>query len=81
MSTRNKAPYQSGVIYIPARKKKHILDAKRSVVRIDPKVYNALVDIYNDSTLPMSVIASMLILDAAGRVQFVKEDEDDYETV
>ena len=80
MNTRNKSTYQSGAIYIPLKRKKHILDAKRTVVRIDPKAYNALVDIYNDSTLPMSVIASMLILDAAGRVQFVKEDEED-ETV
>lgn len=77
MSTRNKAPYQSGVIYIPARKKKHILDAKRSVARIGSKAYNALVDIYNDSTLPMAQIASMLICDAAARVEFVKGDEDD----
>lgn len=34
-------------------------------------------DVINESTLPMSVIASMLICNAARRVQFVKEDEGD----
>lgn len=34
-------------------------------------------DVINESTLPMSVIASMLICDAAKRVRLVKEEEDD----
>lgn len=66
------------IIYIPAKRRKPIPEGQRAVVRVDSSAYNALVDIYNESTLPMSVIASMLICcNAAGRVQFVKEDEGD----
>ena len=65
------------IIYIPAKRRKPIPDGQRAVVRVDSSAYNALVDIYNESTLPMSVIASMRICNAAGRVQFVKEDEGD----
>ena len=65
------------VIYIPAKRRKPIPERQRAVVRVDSSAYNALVDIYNESTLPMSVIASMLICNAAGRVQFVKEEEGD----
>ena len=65
------------IIYIPAKRCKPIPEGQRAVVWVDSIAYNALVDIYNESTLPMSVIASMLICNAAGRVQFVKEEESD----
>lgn len=66
-----------GYIYIPAKRRQPIPTGQRAVVWVNSDAYNALVDIYNESTLPMSVIASMLICNAAGRVQFVKEDEGD----
>lgn len=53
MNTRNKSTYQSRVIYIPAKRRNPIPDGQSAVVRIDSNAYNALVDIYNDSTLPM----------------------------
>lgn len=65
------------IIYIPAKRRKPIPEGQRAVVRVDSSAYNALVDIYNESTLPMAQIASMLICNAAGRVEFVKGDEDD----
>lgn len=65
------------IIYIPAKCRKPIPEGQRAVVLVDSSAYNALVDIYNESTLPMSVIASMLVCNAAGRVQFVKEEEGD----
>lgn len=49
----------------------------RAVVRVNSDAYNALVDIYNESTPPMAQIASMLICNAAQRVRLVKEEEDD----
>lgn len=52
------------IIYIPAKRRKPIPEGQRAVVRVDSSAYNALVDIYNESTLPMSVIASMLICNA-----------------
>lgn len=78
---KNENAKDVSVIYIPAKRRMTIPDGQRAVVRVSSDAYNALVDIYNESTLPMAQIASMLICDAAKRVQFVKEDEDDYETV
>ena len=63
-------------IYIPAKQRKPVPENQRVVVRIDAKAYNALVEIYNESTLPMSAIASLLICEAAKRVEYIKEEED-----
>jgi len=59
-------------IRIPARKKKPVQG--QQVIRITEEAYNALVDIYNESTLSMKELASILITDAAKRVVFDKED-------
>lgn len=60
-----------GMIHIPARKKKSTAD--QMVVKITPEAYNVLVDIYNESTLSMKQIASLLIVESADRVVFDKE--------
>lgn len=58
-------------IHIPARRKE---PAKgRQVIRVSEEAYNALVDIYNESTLSMSQIASMIILESLDRIVFDKE--------
>ena len=59
-------------IHIPARRKKPIEDS-RPVVRVSREAYNALVDIYNESTLSMTQIASLLILSSVDRVVYDKE--------
>ena len=64
-------------IYIPAKRRQPIPTGQRAVVRVNSDAYNALVDIYNESTLPMAQIASMLICDAAKRVRLVKEEDDE----
>jgi len=46
----------------------------QQVVRISEDAYNVLVDIYNESTLSMKELASILILDASKRVVLDKED-------
>lgn len=38
-----------GKIHIPARKKKMV--EEQAVIRLTPQAYNALVEIYNESTL------------------------------
>lgn len=59
-------------IHIPARKK---ASAKgQQVIRVSEDAYNALVDIYNESSLSMKEVASILILNAAKRVVYDKED-------
>ena len=60
-----------GKIPIPARKKQRT--EEQAVVRLSPEAYNVLVDIYNESTLSLSQIASLLIVEAADRVVFDKE--------
>lgn len=62
-----------GKIHIPARKKQPV--AEQTVIRITPEAYNVLVDIYNESTLSIKQIASLLIVESANRVVFDKEEE------
>lgn len=60
-----------GKIHIPARRKEPVKG--RQVIRVSEEAYNALVDIYNESTLSMSQIASMIILESLDRIVFDKE--------
>ena len=46
---------KDGMIHIPARKKQSI--EQSSPVRLPKEAYNALVEIYNESTMSMSQIA------------------------
>lgn len=43
-----------GKIHIPARRKQPVGD--QMVVKVTPEAYNALVDIYNESTLSLTVM-------------------------
>lgn len=52
-----------GKIHIPARRKRPVDD--QMVVKVTPEAYNALVEIYNESTLSLKQIASLLIVKAA----------------
>ena len=61
-----------GLIHIPARKKQPV--EEQTVVKLTPEAYNALVDIYNESTLSLNQIASLLIVKSVDRVVFDKED-------
>lgn len=47
-------------IRIPARKKQPATDKDNPVVKVSPEAYNALVEIYNESTISMKDIASLL---------------------
>ena len=60
-----------GKIDIPARRKQPVGD--QMVVKVTPEAYNALVDIYNESTLSLKQIASLLIVKAAEQVVYDKE--------
>lgn len=52
-------------IRIPARKKQPATDKDNPVVKVSPEAYNALVEIYNESTISMKDIASLLIVEEA----------------
>ena len=62
-----------GMIHITARKKQPVIE--QTVVKLTPEAYNTLVDIYNESTLSLKQIASLLIVNAADRVVYDKEEE------
>ena len=45
-------------------------------MRVSAEAYNALIDIYNESTLSMKEIATILILETADKVVYDKGEED-----
>lgn len=63
---------RDGKIHIPAKRKEYAKG--QPVIRISDDAYNALVDIYNESTLSMKELASLIILESVDRVVFDKED-------
>lgn len=60
-------------IHIPARKKQPA--SEQAAVKLTPEAYNTLVEIYNESTLSLKQIASLLIMEAADKVVYDKEDK------
>ena len=61
-------------IRIPARKKQLVTDKDNPVVKVSTGAYNALVEIYNESTLSMKDIASLLIIEGNKHVVYDKEE-------
>lgn len=61
-------------IRIPARKKQSETDKDNPVVKVSPDAYNELVEIYNESTLSMKDIASLLIIEGSKHVVYEKEE-------
>lgn len=61
-----------GKIHIPGRKRSKTSSSE--VIRISPTAYNCLVEIYNESTLSMSQIASLLITKSIDRIVYDKEE-------
>lgn len=63
-----------GRIHIPARHRK--ITQKSEIIRITAEAYNQLVEIYNESTLSLSQVASLLIIEGADRVVYDKDSEE-----
>lgn len=61
-------------IRIPVRKKQPVTEKDNQVVKVSPDAYNALVEIYNESTLSMKDIASLLIIEGSKHVVYDKEE-------
>lgn len=58
-------------IHIPARKKQAITE-KDAAVKVTGETYNALTEIYNESTLSMCQIASILIIEGSKHIVYDK---------
>lgn len=62
-------------IHIPARKKRPLKDDEsRPVIRVSREAYNTLVEIYNESSLSLTQVASEIIIQGKELVVYDKED-------
>lgn len=61
-------------IRIPVRKKQPATDKDNPVVKVSTVAYNALVEIYNESTLLMKDITSLPIIESSKHVVYDKEE-------
>lgn len=61
-------------IRVPARKKQTATGKDNLAVKVSLDAYNALVEIYNESTLSMKDIASLLIIEGSKHVVYDKEE-------
>ena len=55
--------------------KKQAITEKDAAVKVTGEAYNALTEIYNESTLSMHQIASLLILEGSKHIVYGKEEE------
>lgn len=63
---------KDGMIHIPVRKREPVETSQ--VIRVSPEAYNALIEIYNECTLSMKELVSLIILESVDRVVFDKEE-------
>lgn len=63
-----------GKIHIPARHRRNT--QKSEIIRVSAEAYNRLVEIYNESTLSLSQVASLLIIEGADQVVYDKDSEE-----
>ena len=63
---------KDGMIHVPARNREPVETSQ--VIRVSPEAYNALIEIYNECTLSMKELVSLIILESVDRVVFDKED-------
>ena len=64
---------KDGMIHIPAKRKKASVSGSVPV-KLTQEAYNAIVEIYNESTMSMTQIASKIILESLDRIVYDKED-------
>ena len=62
---------KDGKIHIPAKRKSYVKESQP--VRMSAEAYNALVDICNETGMPMKQAASMLVLEAVELIVYDRE--------
>lgn len=60
-------------IHIPARKKA-VVSERDMAVKVTGEAYNALTEIYNENTLSMRQIASLLIVEGSKHIVYDKAE-------
>ena len=66
-------------IHIPAKQIEYLRPGQQPVVRLSVEAYNALTDLANESSMPLSMIASKIITEAIQN-ELVVLDRDGKET-
>lgn len=62
-----------GKIHIPGRRRERTGNGQQPIIRLTPEAYDALVDIYNESTISMTRIASEIIMQSIDRIVYDRE--------
>lgn len=63
-------------IHLPARPIQRRKSNERPVIRISPEAYDTLVEITNETCLPITRVASMIILQSVDLIVYDREDEE-----
>ena len=66
-------------IVMPAKKLRYLQPGQTSLVKVSPKAYDALVDLANESGLPLSRVASVIIEQATEKnlIQMERNETDE----
>ena len=62
-----------GKIHIPGRKREKTGNWQQPIIRLTNEAYDALVEIYNESTISMTKIASEIIMQSLDRIVYDRE--------
>lgn len=62
-----------GKIHIPGRRREKAGNGQQPIIRLTTEAYDALVDIYNESTISMTRIASEIIMQSIDRIVYDRE--------
>ena len=64
-------------IHIPGKKLQKLKPGQQAVVRLSPEAYDELIDIANESSLPVGKVASLIIMQAKDLIVFDREEEEE----
>ena len=63
-------------IHIPGKRVSKMKKDGRPVIRVSPEAYDVLVDITNESCLPITKVASLIIVQSVDLIVYDREDEE-----
>lgn len=64
------------LIHIPGRKLEKLKPGQQPVIRLTPEVYDALMEITNESSLSVKIVASEIILQSRDCIVFDRAKEE-----
>ena len=67
----------NGKIHIPGRQMPKLRPGQQPVIRITPEAYDTLIDIVNESSLPMTKVASLIIIQSKDLIIFDRPEKEE----